>query len=66
MWGLEILLNQYLPPIGRSTVYDMYGSSESEHMLVPGELLPLAVGSDDLDVSANFIIFYIFKCSSVL
>lgn len=32
-------------PIGRSTVYDMYGSSESEQILVPGELLPLAGSS---------------------
>lgn len=29
-----------LPPIGLLTVYEMYGRSESEHMLGPGEMLP--------------------------
>lgn len=29
-----------LPPMGLLTVYEMYGRSESEHMLGPGEMLP--------------------------
>jgi len=35
----------FLPPIGLLTVYEMYGRSESEHILGPGEMLPGLVPS---------------------
>lgn len=34
-------------------MYDMYGSSESEQTLAPGELLPLGGGSELLDDSGT-------------